>query len=694
MPYKVLAPRTAPRPVYESARPKLTRPPKIACDACRSRKTASSLGNHVALWNFLLEIPEEKIVQVLHDAQAAPDLQNFGATASPDFPTRTELDYDEFTARYEIVYPGFTPIELTAINPQPRFTSHTSKPDLSHLLLNFGAPMLSSPATLLQTRPDSTDPFIGLTATLADRLCPSRPLASAPTSRPATPPSYIDERLHRLQVDYWTSVPISDGFAATAISTYLEVDHPFHALFDANLFLDDLINRNITFCSPFLVTSLLSHACYTCSAIDLRMSAFGSAFFKEAEILYKAERMSGSLPDSSALALFSIVCALQCRNELAFETQQLSRQMGKRMKLFGVTDEESNLIHFHNMPPKMKIASAQTAWGLYNWLSLHAFFYEGKAIDYPPIIPVPGDEWRRETVSGLDWPKHSLPPWMGRAFPALCTLCVLAQEIAAVYFIDREKHPQVSLAFAESKYQKLLEWAATLGPGLLSMYLHTIILTIFRPFLQSPQRDQRLRFTSAESSPSAIYTASVTHMKDIVLQHHTHHHGKLFSTFVYAGYMQLCSAIAGTSDNTETQRHEQQLYFDVCMCFFQDATLQHAIATPIAQGLLHMALESGLILASEMRDVLRRLEERGKHHCSPLQTSGTSSSSYFSTVHQAHIIVDFELAVVDVRAARAHTLASKLEDIVLFDELTNMVTAHDEDANDDGKDGKAATRQE
>ena len=43
MPYKVLAPRTAPRPVYESARPKLTRPPKIACDACRSRKTAVSV---------------------------------------------------------------------------------------------------------------------------------------------------------------------------------------------------------------------------------------------------------------------------------------------------------------------------------------------------------------------------------------------------------------------------------------------------------------------------------------------------------------------------------------------------------------------------------------------------------------------------------------------------------------------------
>jgi len=67
---------------------------------------------------------------------------------------------------------------------------------------------------------------------------------------------------------------------------------------------------------------------------------------------------------------------------------------------------------------------------------------------------------------------------MGRVFPALCTLCVLAQEIAAVYFIDQEKYPRVSLAFAESKYQKLLNWAATLGAGLLRCEKNTPIGTL------------------------------------------------------------------------------------------------------------------------------------------------------------------------------------------------------------------------
>ncbi|KAK8106630.1 nitrate assimilation regulatory protein nirA [Apiospora kogelbergensis] len=701
--------RLAPRPAYESTYPKLTQPPKptqppkIACGCCRSGKTRSSVDSYKSLLDLLLETPEENVVQVLRDAQAAPDLQrhlaearentstlqgrrqpsDLGATASLDFPTRSDLDYDKFTARFEIVYPAFTPIEPTAVSYQPRFTSHASKPDLSHPILNFEAPMSSSPAALSKTRHDSTDLFVGLTATLTERLCPSCPLVGAPTSGPGTPRSYVDKRLHRLQIGYWTCVPIRDEIAAIAISTYLEIDHPSHALFDTNLFLDDLVNQNTNFCSPFLVTSLLSHACYTCSAIDLQMSAFGSAFFKEAETLYKAERMSDCFSDSSALAIFSMVCELQCRNELAFETQQLSRQIGKRMKLFGVADKESNLTHFHHMPPKMKLATAQTAWGLYNWLSLHAFFYKDKAIEYPPIMPVPDDEWRRETLSSLGWPQHSLLPSMGRAFSALCTLCVLAQEIAAVYFSDREKPSQVSLAFAESKYSKLLELEATLGSELLRrekdtpmdtltfhMYLHTIILTLFRPFFQSPQGDQRLRFVSAEATPSAIYTASVTQMKNIVLQHHIDHHGKLFPTFAYVGYMQLCSAIIGMSKNTETQRQENRSYFDVCMCFFQDATLQHAIAMPIAQGLLQMALESGLIKDSEMCEVVRCLKERGKHHCPPLETSNTSSSSFVSTTHQTHIIVNFELAVVDFRAAQAHTLASKLEEQMLFNEFT------------------------
>ena len=115
-----------------------------------------------------------------------------------------------------------------------------------------------------------------------------------------------------------------------------------------------------------------------CSAIDLRTSALGYAFFQEAEMLYRSECMSDLLPNSSALAIFSMVCTLRCREDLAMEAQQLSHQMGERMKLFGVIDEESSRAQFRSMPSHMKIASSQAAWGLYNWLRC--------ALGYTPAV--------------------------------------------------------------------------------------------------------------------------------------------------------------------------------------------------------------------------------------------------------------------------------------------------------------------
>ena len=74
-------------------------------------------------------------------------------------------------------------------------------------------------------------------------------------------PSYCDDRLTYLEIDYWTKVPLSNVFAASAISMYLENDHPILGFFDADLVLTDLINQQLTFCSAFLVSSLLYLAC-------------------------------------------------------------------------------------------------------------------------------------------------------------------------------------------------------------------------------------------------------------------------------------------------------------------------------------------------------------------------------------------------------------------------------------------------
>lgn len=72
---------------------------------------------------------------------------------------------------------------------------------------------------------------------------------------------YCDERLKHINIGYWSISPITNELAARAISMYLVNDHPILGFFDADLFLDDIVNGKLDFCCPFLVCSLLYLSC-------------------------------------------------------------------------------------------------------------------------------------------------------------------------------------------------------------------------------------------------------------------------------------------------------------------------------------------------------------------------------------------------------------------------------------------------
>lgn len=85
-------------------------------------------------------------------------------------------------------------------------------------------------------------------------------LPSNPSPSPSSMPQYFDPRLAQLNVGFWTSVPMSNAYAAEAISAYLEIQHPVWGLFDAWLFVRDLVQLRFDFCSPFMLNSLLAAA--------------------------------------------------------------------------------------------------------------------------------------------------------------------------------------------------------------------------------------------------------------------------------------------------------------------------------------------------------------------------------------------------------------------------------------------------
>jgi hypothetical protein len=79
-------------------------------------------------------------------------------------------------------------------------------------------------------------------------------------SVPLLKPDWI-ARLEEVSVSSWTAIPIPDRAAVHAIALYLANDYPVMPLFDADLFLRDLVLNQPYFCSPFLVSALLGWAC-------------------------------------------------------------------------------------------------------------------------------------------------------------------------------------------------------------------------------------------------------------------------------------------------------------------------------------------------------------------------------------------------------------------------------------------------
>jgi hypothetical protein len=228
-------------------------------------------------------------------------------------------------------------------------------------------------------------------------------------------PSYYDQRLEHLDIKFWTTVSVTTQFAASAISIYLVTDHPVFGLFDAELFITDLVECKLNYCCPFLVSSLLAFASVsriysvkfrTIDILTMSQRAYtsedGSAamkskeFEKEAEQLWLTNKSEDSILSIAALTLLfgsegshgQLVPSLEYLHEM-FE-------MAKRLRLLGVRDS----IHDGELALMNKndqISTSQAAWGAFNclvWAVQHvnAPMFENLELIEPRCSPSPGFE--------------------------------------------------------------------------------------------------------------------------------------------------------------------------------------------------------------------------------------------------------------------------------------------------------------
>ena len=113
---------------------------------------------------------------------------------------------------------------------------------------------------------------------------PPSPIQGIPSVRnsaisgPLKDRRYCDPRLNQLKIDYWTKIPISDEFAASVLSYHFETYHAIFGCVDVDLFLSDLVNHKLDYCSPFLLSAIMSFAC-VCLHLSMLNNPYMSTCF-------------------------------------------------------------------------------------------------------------------------------------------------------------------------------------------------------------------------------------------------------------------------------------------------------------------------------------------------------------------------------------------------------------------------------
>ena len=173
---------------------------------------------------------------------------NLRAARSSSPPTSSALDF-ELTAGHPNIYRPLVPLdaEILGIDPLGSGTSSLWSDSRE------AGPSWSQRMHLLSKDQEMDSSTDGETPTS------SKSLASEVFG--PLPNFLYDQRLHQLDIGYWTTVDIRNEIAARIISHYFETDHPNFSFFDPNLLIGDLVNHRLQFCSAWLVNALLAYAC-------------------------------------------------------------------------------------------------------------------------------------------------------------------------------------------------------------------------------------------------------------------------------------------------------------------------------------------------------------------------------------------------------------------------------------------------
>ncbi|KAH6707255.1 hypothetical protein VD0002_g8150 [Verticillium dahliae] len=499
-----------------------------------------------------------------------------------------------------------------------------------------------------------------------------------------------DERLHHLDMSFWTDIPLSNEFATNVISLYLTTDHPLLGMFDPDLFVSDLVGHRDVYCSRFLVHALMYWGTQMYTSLDESAHPLVSQFGNEAERLWWAAKSTDSLCSIAGAQLLSLAFMGNGRDHFVLVFLTEACRMARRMSLLGV--EPTSLVAQNDTTAEVRSARSYTAWGVFNWSILLSFFYQQPGLEYPeypPALPIPGDSPEfasspgssrsRDSDTNSQIPERIPPIYMGETFTALCRFWRILHGVSMVYYNRNTSTPahiseHVSIEFAERKYRELLAWIETLPSSFAQaednphhvmtfhLWFHAAILDIFRPFLRDDKakKTRLTTFSSRRSSAEAAFKASVNQLKRLIVVYRSQYQSSAYTILWHTALIYVANAVL-----KDTGDPEWHFYFLHCVYGYESLRKSYRLAEAIGRALLAMTLRNGDITGLEARTILQQLKQRGLDH-----PSGDIRATFMG---------DLELALTNPGEAKVETLAGQFEDVALFQEFIDMeATSHDD----------------
>ncbi|KAJ4340815.1 hypothetical protein N0V87_002167 [Didymella glomerata] len=468
------------------------------------------------------------------------------------------------------------------------------------------------------------------------------------TEKPSNHPKYCDTRLEKLNISFWTSVPLTDEDAASAISLYLETHHPIWCFFDASQFISDLVDCKTdseSTCSPLMVSALLSFALQGYSSVQPAVSKYSYQFEEQAEKLVAAEGKIDSLPNIAALALLYTTIATHGDVPKAMKYLTAAREAADRMDLFGKPDPATY------GSPKTVAAASQAGWGLFNFLVQMVQFQVVQPLEHPPVMPLPEELRSNRAIEGSnEQDTVSTSPALSEMQQAQSVFCRLWTIVNEIFLIYRDsKIGARSLAFALGKYRKLLGLIDTLPKSMTRQdktphwvlifhtSVHMVVLDLFRPYIAE---DKQHGFR--------------TYVPEGILFMFAIQYSPAYWNLALSGAMVF--TVNAVLNDLEDQERKNYLYF--CISMSQRLLPSYTYMIETIQAILAIATDRGAITSAEAISIEVESASLQRNRRTERSKGGWTVAPTMN----------------DNKAGAIDTLAERFETITLFNEFREGIT--------------------